>query len=240
MALTRRVWTAGKFFVLTAALLATYLVFAAAGMRVAIRMREVTVPNLAGRTGSEAAALLGDIGLTMAIEASARVDPKVPKGTIAAQDPPGGVPTRRQRRVRVWLSAGPTITRIPALVGEPERAAEARLEEEAVTLVDRAEIRSRDYPSGTVVAQDPAPDTEAAVVALLINRGERGATFVMPDLIGIVGDSAAGLLRARGFRVTIVGDHPYPGVPPGVVLRHHPPAGFRIAPGEPISLEVSR
>lgn len=240
MALRKRVWIAGKYVVLTGALLATYLVFAAAGMRVAIRMREVTVPDLVGRTVSEATALLGGIGLSATIEESARVDSKVSKGTIAAQDPPGGVPTRRQRHVRIWLSAGPTAIRIPALVGEAERAAVARLEEEAVTLVDRAQIRSRDYPSGAVVAQDPAPDTEAAGVALLVNRGERGATFVMPDLIGITGDSAAGLLRARGFRVTIVGDHPYPGVPPGVVLRHHPPAGFQIAPGEPISLEVSR
>ena len=126
------------------------------------------------------------------------------------------------------------------LLGEAERAAEARLEENGVTLGDRAEIRSREYPSGAVVAQDPAPGTEATSVALLLNRGEQGATFVMPDLIGTTGDSAADLLRARGFRVTVVGDHPYPGVPAGIVLRHHPPAGFRVAPGEPISLEVSR
>jgi beta-lactam-binding protein with PASTA domain len=77
-------------------------------------------------------------------------------------------------------------------------------------------------------------------VALLINRGELGARYVMPDLIGVNGERAAGLLRARGFRATIVGDHPYPGVPPGIVLRQSPQAGFQIAPNEPISLEVSR
>ena len=48
------------------------------------------------------------------------------------------------------------------------------------------------------------------------------------------------LLRARGFRVAVVGDHPYPGVPGGVVIRQNPQAGFQIAPGEAISLEVSR
>ena len=30
----------------------------------------------------------------------------------------------------------------------------------------------------------------------------------MPDLIGVNGDRAADLLRARGFRVAVVGDHP--------------------------------
>jgi beta-lactam-binding protein with PASTA domain len=77
-------------------------------------------------------------------------------------------------------------------------------------------------------------------VALLVNRGERGARYVMPDLIGVNGERAANALRARGFRATVVGEHPYPGVPPGIVLRQNPQAGFQIAPGEPISIEVSR
>jgi beta-lactam-binding protein with PASTA domain len=77
-------------------------------------------------------------------------------------------------------------------------------------------------------------------VSLLVNRGERSATYVMPDLIGVNGDRAADVLRSRGFRASVVGDHPYPGVPAGIVLRQNPQAGFQIAPGEPISLEVSR
>jgi beta-lactam-binding protein with PASTA domain len=40
--------------------------------------------------------------------------------------------------------------------------------------------------------------------------------------------------------VAVVGSMPYPGVASGVVLRQSPQAGFQIAPGEPISLEVSR
>ena len=62
----------------------------------------------------------------------------------------------------------------------------------------------------------------------------------MPDLIGINGSRTAEILRSTGLRVTIVGDHPYPGVPSGIILRQHPPAGFQIRPGESISLEVSR
>ena len=62
----------------------------------------------------------------------------------------------------------------------------------------------------------------------------------MPDLIGVYGNGAAEILRAQGFRVTVVGDHPYPNIPQGIVLRQYPQAGFQISPGEPISLEVSR
>jgi serine/threonine-protein kinase len=142
--------------------------------------------------------------------------------------------------VKVWVSAGPRSNTVPALLGESERTAQLRLQQDGLQLVSSAEIRSADYPTGTVVAQNPSPKSSGGSVALLVNRGERAATYVMPDLIGVNGDRAADLLRTRGFRVSMVGDHPYPGVPAGIVLRQSPQGGFQVAPGDPISLEVSR
>jgi serine/threonine-protein kinase len=240
MALTTRVWSAGKLLVLVGALLLTYVASAAIGMRLALKTREVEVPTLAGKTVNEATALLTETGLNLKVEEGRRLDPKVPAGQIVIQDPAPGVRTRRERSVKVWISGGPRSTVIPALSGESERTAQLRLQQEGLALTSIAEIRSGDYPAGTIVAQFPAPKTTAAQVALLVNRGERGARYVMPDLIGVEGARAAAVLRARGFRATVVGDHPYPGVAPGIVLRQSPQAGFQIAPGEPISLEVSR
>ena len=164
----------------------------------------------------------------------------MPAGHIMLQEPAAGVRTRRERSIKVWVSAGPRSTTIPALEGESERTAQLRLQEDGLGLSHVAEIRSADYPPGTIVGQYPPPKSNAAEVALLLNRGERGTRYVMPDLIGVNGERAADLLRARGFRATVVGDHPYPGVPAGIVLRQNPQAGFQIAPGEPISLEVSQ
>jgi eukaryotic-like serine/threonine-protein kinase len=240
MALTTRVWSAGKLLVLVGALILTYVLFAAIGMRMALRTREVQVPVLAGKTVNEATSLLTEAGLNLKVEEGRRLDPKVPAGQIVTQDPAAGVSTRRERSVKVWVSGGPRSTSIPELSGESERTAQLRLQQEGLGLASIAEIRSADYPAGTIVAQFPAPRTNAAQVALLVNRGERGARYVMPDLIGVDGSRAAEVLRARGFRATVVGDHPYPGVAPGIVLRQNPQAGFQIAPGEPISLEVSR
>jgi serine/threonine-protein kinase len=240
MALTTRVWGAGKILLLAGALVATYLLFAAASMRIALRTREVAVPALAGRSINEATTLLADAGLHLKVEEGRRVDPKVPAGQVVAQEPVAGYRTRRERSVKVWLSAGPRSTIVPALTGESERTAQLRVKQEGLELGDVASIRSSDYPAAAVIAQTPPPKSNAAKVSLLVNRGERGSTYVMPDLIGVNGDRAADLLRARGFRVAVVGEHPYPGVPAGVVLRQNPQAGFQIAPGEPISLEVSR
>jgi eukaryotic-like serine/threonine-protein kinase len=240
MALKTRVWSAGKILVLCGALLFTYLLFAAAAMRLALKAREVEVPALAGRSVNEATAILTESGLNLRVEEGRRIDPQIPAEQIVAQEPHAGLRTRHERTVRVWLSAGPRSTIVPAVAGESERTAQMRITQEGLGLGPVAAIRSSDYPAGAVVAQDPAPKSHGTEVALLVNRGERGATFVMPDIIGINGDRAADLLRARGFRVAVVGDHPYPGVPAGIVLRQNPQAGFQIAPGEAISLEVSR
>jgi serine/threonine-protein kinase len=240
MAITTRVWGAGKLVLLGGALLLTYLLFAAAAMRVALKTREVVVPALAGRSVNEATAILSEAGLNLKVEEGKRVDPKVPAGQILVQEPQAGVRTRRERSVKVWVSAGPRSTIVPALMGESERTAQLRVQQDGLELAGIAEVRSAEYPAGAIIAQTPAPNSHAPRVALLVNRGEHGATYVMPDLIGVNGERAADLLRTRGFRVAVVGDHPYPGVPGGIVIRQSPQAGFQIAPGETISLEVSR
>ena len=58
MALSRRVWRAGKLLLLGGALFLTYVLFTAAAMRVALKSREVVVPSLAGKTVNDATAVL--------------------------------------------------------------------------------------------------------------------------------------------------------------------------------------
>jgi|SRR3954471_6316000 beta-lactam-binding protein with PASTA domain len=240
MRLSTRVLGAGKRLLLGGALLLTFFLFAALSMRLAIKTRDVVVPTLDGKTVNEASGLLIDAGLNLKVEEARRVDATVPAGRVISQDPQPGVRTRRERSVKVWVSAGPRANTVPTLLGESERTAQLRVQQDGLQLASMAEIRSTEYPAGTVVAQNPRPKSSGGRVALLVNRGERGATYVMPDLIGVNGDRAADLLRTRGFRVSLVGDHPYPGVPAGIVLRQNPQGGFQVAPGDPISLEVSR
>ena len=243
MALSTRVWGAGKRVLLGGALVLTYFIFAAAAMRLAIKTRDVVVPQVTGKSVPQAGATLAPAGLNLKVEETRRVDAAVPAGPIVSQDPQPGVHTRRERSVKVWVSAGPRATSVPALLGESERTAQLRAQQDGLQLASIAEIRSSDYTAGTVVAQNPSPQIAMPTggrMTLLVNRGERGETYVMPDLIGVNGDRAADLLRSRGFRVSLVGDHPYPGVPAGIVLRQSPQGGFQIGLGDPISLEVSR
>jgi beta-lactam-binding protein with PASTA domain len=240
MALRTRVFGAGKFLVLVGALVATYVLFVAASMRLALRAREVQVPDFTNRTANEATALAGDLGLAIKVDDARRLDAKVAAGHVITQDPPAATTTRPQRSVRVWLSAGPRAALVPSLSGQTERSAQLRIAQDGLDLAAVSEIRSDAFPPDVVVAQDPAPNTAGTKVALLINRGEQAANYVMPDLIGVNGERAAAILRDHGIRVAVVGSTPYPGVAPGIVLRQSPQAGFQIAIGEPLSIEVSR
>lgn len=240
MSLGPRVWGAGKLLVLAGALLATFFIFAAIAMRVAVRAREVQVPQLTGRPLEEARIAAADHGLVLRVDEARRPDSKVPVGHVLGQEPQPGTTARRQRGVRIWVSSGPRIVVAPKLVGESERAAQIRLTQEGVATATVAQIRDAAYPPDVVVAQDPPPDTRTSEVRLLVNRGEDRASYVMPDLIGVSGDRAADLLRSRGFRVSMVGQQSAPGIPPGVVIRQTPAGGYQVHPGDAISLEVSQ
>jgi eukaryotic-like serine/threonine-protein kinase len=240
MKLGTRVWSIGKLLLLIGALIGTYFLFAALAMRVALRTREVQVPNVVGRAVNEATQALGNAGLTLRVDDNRRPDSRIPAGRIMQQDPPAGVQARRQRTIRVWLSSGSRAATVPALVGQTERTARIRLEQDGLAIAAVSEFRSPEYPADAIVAQSPPPSTRGESVSLLVNRGEQAASYVMPDLIGVNGERAADVLRARGFRVSIVGQQPYPGFPPGTVVRQQPVGGFQLGPSDAISLEVSR
>lgn len=240
MPIGTRVWSAGKLLLLVGALVATYLLFAGVAMRVALRAREVQVPDLVGRDVNEATQALAELGLTLRVDENRRAHARVAAGRIMQQEPPAGVQARRQRSVRVWLSAGSRASTVPGLVGQTERTARSRLDQDGLAVGVVSEFRSTEYATDAVVAQAPAASARADEVSLLVNRGEQAPSFVMPDLIGVNGERAAEVLRARGFRVSIVGQQPYPGVPPGTVVRQQPAGGFQLGPSVAISLEVSR
>ena len=240
MARHRRPRRIGRLVLLVTALTTTYGLFAVVAMRVALRAREIPVPKVVGLEFADAGRAMEEAGLTLKIDDSHPFSDTVPAGRIASQDPPAGFVVRRGRSVRVWTSAGSRSSVVPNLVGETERSAQARLTQDGLGVSIAADIRSSDFPADAVVAQDQPAGSRANRVGVVVNRGERAAGYVMPDLIGASSDAALEVLRSHGLRVSVVAQQPYPGVPSGVILRQAPAAGFQVTPDQPISLEVSR
>src|SRR6187402_2291638 len=236
----RRVWNLGRLFVLLVALGATFAVFFLTAMRVTSRARDVEVPNLYGKSIDEARVLLAGRGLTVRIDDARRPDKAVPPDHVLTQEPAAGQIVRRQRAIRVRLSDGMRAAALPIVTEFPERTAEITLEGDRIAVGYKAEIHSVDYKPGVVVSQDPPARQRAESVNLLINRSEGSRSYVVPDLIGTLGIRSADVMRSLGFRVAVAAEVPYPGLPPGIVVRQTPQPGFQIGANDTITLEVSK
>ena len=240
MPIGRRVWGVGKVLLLVGALLATFVAFFLISMRVAIRAGQVQVPDLTGLTVEDATLALQQLQLRPRIEEVRRSDDKVASGRVAQQDPPGGVEARPQRTVKVWVSSGPHTTPVPSLVGQSERTARMRLEQDGVALTSVSEIWSSEYAVDAVIAQDPPPPTLAPRVSLLVNRGPRPVIYLMPSLLGLDAGRVEPVLQSSGFRVTVVESPNYPGIPPGVIVRQQPASGSQVPEDASVTIEVSK
>lgn len=222
------------------ALLVTFVASALATMRVVLDSRDVAVPALTGRTLREAEALSAPRGLALRIEGR-RHDAGVPAERVLAQEPAPGASFKSHRAVRVWMSLGPRRIAVPRVEGESVRSARAALEQAGVPLARTIEVRDA-APEGTVLVQrPPAGETELGDegASLLVSRGPRDVSYVMPDLIGREARAVLEALEAAGLKVTDVRYRSYPGVAPGIVLRQSPGAGQRMSARAALSLDVS-
>lgn len=222
-------------------LLGTLAASAVLTMRVVLASRDVAVPPLSGRTLREAESLVAARGLTHRIEGR-RHDALVPEGRVVAQEPPPGATLKTRRAVRLWLSLGPKRVSVPRVEGETVRSARSALEQAGVPLARVIEVPDA-APEGTVLVQRPSAgerDLGPEGVALLVSRGQRDVSYVMPDLIGRDARAVLDTLERAGLKVTDVRYRSYPGVANGIVLRQSPPAGERVSSRASLSLDVSR
>ena len=156
----QRVWTAGRLLVLAAALAVTFGVFFLAAMRVATRAREVTVPDLRGKSVADAKILLSSLGLVLKVDPVRRPDPKVPADHVMTQEPEAGTVLRRQRAVRVRASEGQREPVVSAVVGRAgaDGGADARRRARDDFLPGRDQISRlprRDRRRAGSIAEDP-------------------------------------------------------------------------------------
>ncbi len=211
-------------------------------MRIAIRGSEVMVPNLIGRTVSEASNQLAPIQIQMKIDGY-RFDPKISADRILSQAPSPESRLKVNRHVRVIVSLGEKKIAIPDLRGDTLRAAQITLLKRGLTLGGSAQFNSDLYEADNIVSQEPLPQDQSAqspVVNLLISSGKKEKTFLMPDLTGMDVSEITRTISASGLILGKVTAQPVSGITRGVILHQNPPAGSRLRDAEEIVLEVAR
>jgi eukaryotic-like serine/threonine-protein kinase len=208
-----------------------------------VKGRSLPTPNLVGRSIVEARAITSDLGVNLNVDESHRRNSdKVPVDHIVWQNRTPGATNfiKRGTTIRVELSAGPLILRVPDLQGESQGTSMLRLGQQNLkpgnlAFVDGQGlgVLAEDPPKGTVVpAQTP--------VSLLIGVAPPPTTYVMPDLIDQPIDSVRPFLQARGLQVGTVKYEAYPGLSDGIIIRQYPLRGAPVSARDAITVVVSR
>jgi serine/threonine-protein kinase len=208
-----------------------------------VKGRSLPTPNLIGRSVAESQRITRDLGVDLVVdEAHRRNSDRVPVGHIVWQNRTPGAASfiKRGSTIRVELSAGPLVLRVPDLGGETPgtgmlRLGQQNLKMSGVTYVgaDTKGILAADPPNGTVVAPQSG-------VSLLVGVTPSPAQYVMPDLIDLRLDRVRPALEARGLNVSTVKFEAYPGIEDGVIIRQYPLRGAPVSSRDPISVVVSR
>jgi serine/threonine-protein kinase len=196
----------------------------------------VTTPNLKSKTVDEAALALAEVGLKVGTE-TPQADDNVPKGTIIGQDPAPGELIEAGQAVNLIVSAGKDQVPVPDLTILPS-VDDARLAlTQAELLLGRVTPIDSDAPEGTVLEQDPLPNTVVDVGTLVSITVSNGKIFI-PDVIGMNQTQAKNALVNAGFIVDIV-KQADEFLSPGTVISQTPEPDTFALKGSIITLTVA-
>ena len=157
-------------------------------------------------------------------------------GLVFRQSTPAGKRLPKQSEITIWVSTGLPKAVVPDLVDSSSTDAVATLTKLGL------KPRLRPVPSaeaaGTVLAQDPPPQTKATVGSTVwINVSKGPQPVSVPSVVGEPIDQASSELQAAGFNVSprFVDDNQ----PKNTVIGQSPIGGASAGKGSTVSLTIS-
>jgi len=136
-----------------------------------------------------------------------------------------------------WYFSQEDESPVPAVVGQPEGAAQATIEDAGFE--PRSEQQESDRPRGIVLDQSPDAGSEleeGKTVLLTISSGPPRET--VPDVVGQQADEARDAIEAAGFETEVT--EVFSDEPDGTVFRQEPTAGGNLKEGSTVALTVSK
>ncbi len=120
---------------------------------------ERPVPDVAGRTLTEASNLLGQNGFT--VDSTTESSSTVAEGTVIRTDPAAGTPQPKGATITVVVSSGPATTTVPSVVGLTEANAINTLQSQGFTVTSSEVTACSPDQKGRVIDQTPSGNAEA-------------------------------------------------------------------------------
>lgn len=161
------------------------------------------------------------------------------RGAIISQKPKPSTKVKENSVIRLVISNGQKVVKMPNLFGLEETEAYRQLAELDLGY-QKVEVFS-EQPSGTVVATDPGYDSEipaGTTVKVQISMGPENKVVEVPDVLGLSLEEARAKLSEAGLEVGgisyVVSDKPY-----DTVVAQDPASTSQISTGALVNLNVS-
>jgi serine/threonine-protein kinase len=159
----------------------------------------------------------------------------VKKGLVIKSSPAEGNNVAADTVVTLYVSSGAAPVAVPNVQGQQENEAASTLQNDGFTVVVKQDTTST-QTAGTVVGQDPAPNTQVppgSKVTILVS----GAASV-PNVVGLSVASAEASLQSSGFKVTVETVAGPDGTAAGNVWQQTPTASTTAAQGTTVKILV--
>lgn len=206
---------------------------------------ETMVPDMAGDELIDALLRLQERGLYPEIQLRYYSDPAM-KDHVIAQNPEPGTYVRAGRRIGLVVSQGAIIDRIADYRGrllsdvQAELAAMFPTSEKLLTVGPLSYVFD-ESPVGTIIEQDPIPDSEisgSTVLSFVVSRGPDVEMYSLPSFIGLSWEDAISILARENVPFEFnLEDQPTIGQE-GVVTGQSPDPGTEVVAGTPVKVTI--
>ncbi|MEV5202174.1 Stk1 family PASTA domain-containing Ser/Thr kinase [Streptomyces sp. NPDC053720] len=196
------------------------------------------VPLLLGQTEKDARQRLSKAGLELKGVDRAYSD-TVERGKVISSDPGSGDRVRGNDAVKLVVSRGPEIVKVPEV--QDLSLADARRELRKAGLVPGMVTKefSEETARGDVIRTDPAAGTERHPDSAVALHVSKGAPVDVPDVTGLSVADATAALADEGLKAKVLPGRVESPEDAGDIARQSPGEGTEAAEGDTIELTVS-
>lgn len=197
----------------------------------------VTVPNIQGKTATQAESLLTKAQLK--VKTVREYSDTVSQDKATRTNPKAGTKARKNSLVTLYISRGIEYVKVPELVGKDQEQAVALLKEAKLKLAEKVEEYSDEVEKGKIISTDPTAGTSLrhdSPVKLTVSKGKE--PIKLPDLAGKNEAEATKILadlKVKMEKSTEYSDS----VARGKVISQEPAAESTVYHGDKVKVRIS-
>jgi len=231
-----------SFIVISILLFTATIAITYFGLRLT-QVKEVLLPNTVGMSKIEAEKTIKDLKLVYT-ELEPQFSPDVPEGYIISQEPKfmDGYTVKEKSEVKVVVSKGQEITKVPKVVGLTKEEA-IRALEDANLLAEVIEEASKTVEEGYVISQETRENTEinaGETIKIHVSIGTGIEQVTVPYLTGKTEAEAKKLLTDNKLKVKEVIYGEDKTKDDGIVLKQDKEAGSTVDAETAVTITVNK